>query len=186
MRKISRLMIVVSVAVLAVGMAIGQDTRGRIFGRVLDPQDTPISGATVTVTNVSTNVATTIQTNETGYYEANLLVAGAYQVSASAPGLKRFLRQGIDLNLGAHVPIDIRMQMGSVSDEVTVTAGTPLVETDNISTGRLLDNRNLNDLPLPNNNPVLLAAYAPGVQERGSYRTNSHRAASVVGGSGRS
>lgn len=173
------------VAVLAVVVctiaAYAQDTRGMIFGRVVDTQDNAIAGANVTVTNVLTNISTTIQTNDQGYYEANLLVAGTYQVEASVQGMKKARRQGIQLDLGAHVPIDIQMQIGSVSEEITVNAGTPLVETDTVSTGRLLDNRSLNELPLANNNPVLLAAYSPGVQERGGYRTNSHRAASVVG-----
>ncbi len=181
MAQSSRVLAVVFVLVSVAGTGIAQGTRGMIFGRVLDPQNSLVPGATVTVTNVLTNVSTTLQTNEQGYYEANLLVAGTYQVSASAPGLKKFIRKGIQLNLGAHVPIDIHLELGAVSEEVTVQAGAPLVETDNVSTGRLLDNRNLNELPLANNNPVLLAAFAPGVQERGGYRTISHRAASVIG-----
>ncbi|MFN7920140.1 MAG: carboxypeptidase-like regulatory domain-containing protein [Bryobacteraceae bacterium] len=172
---------VLAAAFITTALLNGQDTRGRIFGRVTDPQDSAVPGASVTVTNVLTNVSTTIETNEKGYYEANLLVAGTYQVIATASGMKKFQRQGVELNLGAHVPIDIRMEVGSVHEEVTVTGGAPLVETDNISTGRLLDNRSLNDLPVPNNNPILLAAFSPGVQERGGYRTNAHRAASVLG-----
>ena len=175
----------IAVALFAAAFAAitgsAQDSRGMIFGRVLDPQGNPIPGASIAVTNVRTNITSTMQTNETGYYEASLLVSGTYQVSASAPGLKRSVRQGIELNLGAHVPIDVRLEIGSVNEEVTVNASSPLIETDTVSTGRLLDNRNLNDLPLANNNPVLLAVYSAGVQERGGYRTNSHRAASVVG-----
>lgn len=89
--------------------------------------------------------------------------------------------KGIELNVGAHVPIDVRLEIGSVNEAVTVNASSPLIETDTVSTGRLLDNRNLNDLPLANNNSVLLAVYSAGVQARSGYRTNSHRAASVVG-----
>ena len=181
MLKSNSIAVALFAAVFAAITGSAQDSRGMIFGRVLDPQGNPIPGASIAVTNVRTNITSTMQTNETGYYEASLLVSGTYQVSASAPGLKRSVRQGIELNLGAHVPIDVRLEIGSVNEEVTVNASSPLIETDTVSTGRLLDNRNLNDLPLANNNPVLLAVYSAGVQERGGYRTNSHRAASVVG-----
>jgi len=181
MSKTNWMVVAALAAVMLADVISAQDTRGMILGRVVDPQESPVPGATVTVTNTLTNVATTRQTNEQGYYEANLLVAGTYQVAATAAGMKRVLRQGIELRLGAHVPIDIRMELGSVNDQVTVSAGTPLVETDTISTGRLIDNRDLNELPVAYNNPILLAGLAPGVQERGSYRTIAHRAASAIG-----
>jgi hypothetical protein len=181
MKKMNCFLVATFAVALLASNASAQETRGMIFGRVRDTQSSVVPGAKVTVTNVNTNVSVSTQTNEEGYYAADLLVAGTYEVSASAPGFKKFVRPGVVLNIAAHVPIDIQLEVGSVTEEVTVTAATPLVETDNVSTGRLLDNRNLNELPLANNNPVLLAAFAPGVQERGGYRTISHRAASVVG-----
>src|SRR5512147_2040773 len=145
MSKANRILVTVAAAALSAAIGFAQDTRGMIFGRVLDPQDSPIPGATVTVTNVLTNVSTTLQANEQGYYEANLLVAGTYQVSAGAPGMKKFIRSGIELRLAGHVPIDIRLELGSVSEQVTVDASAPLIETDTVSAGRLIDNRDLNE-----------------------------------------
>jgi hypothetical protein len=157
-----------------------QDTRGMIFGVITDPQSSPVAGVAVVVSNVETNVTFELRTNATGYYEANLLVAGSYRVSAEAPGFKQFLREGIELSLGGRVPINIILQLGQVTERITVTEEAPLIETNAVSTGRIVDNRSLTDLPVPRNNPVLLAAFAPGVQVRGGYRTNAHRAASIV------
>ncbi|MCC6588714.1 MAG: carboxypeptidase regulatory-like domain-containing protein [Bryobacterales bacterium] len=157
-----------------------QDTRGMIFGRVLDSQAAPVMRAVVVVTNTGTNVAATLQTNETGYYEANLLVAGAYEVTAEAQGFKKAVRRGIVLNVSQRVPIDFTLELGSVSETLTVTEDAPLIETNSVSAGRVVDNRSLNELPVARNNPVLLAAFTPGVQIRGGYRTTAHRSASIV------
>lgn len=157
-----------------------QDTRGMIFGRVVDSQSAPVMRAVVVVTNTGTNVAATLQTNETGYYEANLLVAGEYQVTAEAQGFKKAIRKGIGLNVSQRVPIDFSLELGSVTETLTVTEEAPLIETNSVSAGRVVDNRSLNELPVARNNPVLLAAFTPGVQVRGGYRTTSHRSASIV------
>jgi hypothetical protein len=74
--------------------------RSAIFGRVLDPAQSAVIGATVVVTNTDTNVARTTLTNETGYYEANFLIAGRYQVRVEAPGFKQAARSGIVLPVG--------------------------------------------------------------------------------------
>jgi predicted aspartyl protease len=67
----------------------GQETRSAIFGRVSDQQNATIPGATVVVTNADTNTAMTLSTNETGYYEANLLIAGHYRISVENPGFRK-------------------------------------------------------------------------------------------------
>ena len=72
-------------AILALPLS-GQETRGMIFGRVVDPSGSPIANAGVTVRNTATNVATQLQTNSTGYYEANLMLSGAYEVTAESAG----------------------------------------------------------------------------------------------------
>jgi hypothetical protein len=109
------------------------------------------------------------------------MVASVYNVSAVATGFKRTVREGVLLNVGGHVTVDIRLQLGTVKESITVSGASTQLETDTVSAGRVIDNRSLSELPMPSNNVVMLAAFAPGVQERGSYRTNEHRAASVVG-----
>ncbi len=174
------LLLAAAMSVVTCVSLYSQDTRGMIFGRVVDPQSSPIVSAHVVITNTNTGVSTERRTNATGYYEANLLIAGTYRVTAEVDGFKRFTRNGIELQLGERLQIEIPMEIGSMVESVTVNEEAPLIETNNVSSGRVIDNRSVNELPVARNNPVLLAAFSPGIQVRGGYRTNAHRAASIV------
>src|SRR5216684_2045923 len=113
---------------LSTSSAIAQETRSMIFGRALDPQSSAIAGAQVTVTNTDTNVSTPVVTNATGYYEARLLLPGNFQVSAQAPGFKKSVRRGILLPVSTQQEVDVMLELGSLSDTVTVTAEAPLLD----------------------------------------------------------
>ena len=167
-------------AVLALPL-FGQETRGMIFGRVVDPSGSPVVNAGVTVRNTGTNIATRLQTNATGYYEANLLLTGAYEVTAEAAGFKKSVRSGIPLSIGARLQVDLHLEIGAVTDSVTVSGEVPLLETNTVSSGRVIDVRNVAELPVARSNPIQLAAFTPGVQTRGDYRTNGHHAANILG-----
>jgi len=160
---------------------VGQETRGMIFGRVVDPSGSPIADAGVTVRSTATNVATRLQTNSTGYYEASLLLSGAYEVTAESAGFKKSLRSGIPLSAGARLQVDVQLEIGAVTDSVTVSGEVPLLETNTVSSGRVIDVRNVAELPVARSNPIQLAAFTPGVQTRGDYRTNGHHAANILG-----
>src|SRR5213593_3776982 len=99
-----------------------QDTRGMISGTVTDPQGAYVVGATVTVTNTGTNVATPLTTNESGYYEAPLLVAGQYQVAVEAQGFKKTVRSNLVLAMRGQMRIDIQLAVGAVNESITITA----------------------------------------------------------------
>ena len=104
------------VAVLGfLAVAAAQETRGVIHGRVLDPQSGAVVGATVVVTNTNTNVSSSLSTNQTGYYEANLLLAGNYQVSAESPGFKKSIHSGIVLSVGTRAEINMQLELGGVA-----------------------------------------------------------------------
>src|SRR5215469_2249120 len=98
----------------------GQETRSTILGRVTDPQGAAIVAATVVITNADTNVTTTRTTNESGYYEAELLLPGNYGISADAPGFKRSLQSGIVLPLSTRIEINMSLQLGAASETVQV------------------------------------------------------------------
>ncbi|MBI4875285.1 MAG: carboxypeptidase regulatory-like domain-containing protein [Acidobacteria bacterium] len=168
-----------------------QETRGMIFGRVLDPQGSPTAGARVTVTNVDTNTSTPLATNDTGYYEASLLLPGNYQVSAEAVGFRTSIRKGIVLSVASRVEVDMNLELGSVSESVTVVAEAPLLDTASASSGRVIDNRTQSGLPISSSNITLFARMAPGVQSNGEVRvigpgdqfsTSDYKIAGGVGG----
>jgi hypothetical protein len=146
---------------------LAQETRSMIFGRVVDPSAAPVAGATVLVENTETGTSLTLSTNETGYYEANLLLPGRYRLSAEANGFKKTLRDGVVLPLSTRLEIELKVEIGAVSETISVTAQAPLLDTSTVSSGRVLDNRSVMDLPVIANNTMVLVKLTPGVQTSG-------------------
>ncbi len=144
-----------------------QETRGAIFGHVSDAQSRPVPAAAVEVTNVGTNITTKTRTNETGYYEAGLLMPGQYQVNIQADGFRSFQRSGITLSLGLRLDVSAQLEVGATSSTVTVTADSPLLEADRVTAGRSVDTHTLESLPLFWGNTTDLMRFAPTVFSSG-------------------
>ncbi len=153
--------------IVAAGLCLAQDPRGAITGRVTDPQGAVIPNATVVVTNTDTNVTTRSVTNETGYFEISLLNPGPYSVAAEAPGFKRYSQTGIVLQVAGRVSLDIQLQVGQIAETVEVVAQAPLLDTTTASGGRVVDTRQIQDLPFSDMNPFALATLAPGMHWTG-------------------
>ena len=158
-----------TLAVLLSPSLMAQETRSAIYGRVTDSSGSALSGVEVLVTNTNTNSASRARTNDTGYYEALLLLPGSYEVSAEAAGFKKAIRKGINLSIGSRAQADIQLELGEVSESVTVTSDAPLLETSAVTSGRVIDNRSIRDLPVLNNNATLLTRLTPGVQVGNAY-----------------
>ncbi|MBI2690208.1 MAG: carboxypeptidase regulatory-like domain-containing protein [Acidobacteria bacterium] len=167
-------------ALFCAGLSSAQETRSTIFGRVLDPHATAISGAAVSVTNTQTNLSITLTSDADGYFEANLLLPGNYHLTAEAPGFKKTIRSGITLPISTRLPVDLALALGTVTESVQVSADPPVLDTSSVSSGGLTDQRNVNDLPAQGDNPLLLAALTPGVQAGG---VNKYNCLHCVGGS---
>jgi hypothetical protein len=149
-------------------LALAQDTRGKISGIVTDPQAAAVAGAAVMVTNTGTGMVTRLTTNATGYYEAPLLLPGQYSVGVEMSGFKRTVRSGLTLALRDELRIDIQLEVGGVTESVTITSEAPLLDTSTVSTGRNITHREVMDLPVLGNNVSMLARFAPGVQVPGT------------------
>ena len=156
-------------AILLAPILRAQETRGSIYGSVTDSTGGAVPGAKVAVTNLETGTVSNVQTNDSGYYEALLLLPGSYEVSAEAAGFKKALRKGINLSIGSRAQTDIKLEIGVVSETVTVTSDAPLLETSAVTSGRVIDNRSIRDLPVLNNNATLLTRLTPGVQVGNAY-----------------
>ncbi|MCU1236438.1 MAG: hypothetical protein JWP63_4405 [Candidatus Solibacter sp.] len=151
------------VAALAL-LAPAQETRGTIFGHVIDPNGGAIAGANVIIANIDTNIVTDLQTNESGYYNAERLVAGNYRVEVEAPGFAKTLRKGLVLPIGTRLQVDLKLEVGSVSESVTVSAGIDMVNTDTLSSGAVTEAISATDLPNPGNNTMVMAKFTAGIQ----------------------
>lgn len=162
-----RLSAAVFAALLLSCWANGQETRSIIAGRVTDPTGAAVPGATVRVTNADTNTTTALTTNETGYYEANLLLPGSYRVAVEAAGFKSYFRDGITLQVSSRADIHVQLQLGTQAESISVTAEAPLLDTSAVSSGRVMDNKSLMDLPVLGNSAILLVKLTPGIQVPG-------------------
>jgi hypothetical protein len=145
------------------GLATAQETRSVIFGRVNDPSGAPVPAASVAVINTGTGTRQGLTTNDTGYYEANLLLPGEYQVTVEKQGFKKIVRSGLTLQVSSRLEVAIQLELGQITDTVSVTAEPPLLETSSISTGRVMDNKTIMNLPVLGNSVTLLVKLTPGV-----------------------
>ncbi|HEV8132047.1 MAG TPA: carboxypeptidase-like regulatory domain-containing protein, partial [Acidobacteriota bacterium] len=147
---------------LCAGVA-GQDPRGTISGRVTDPTGSVIPGVEIRVTNRDTNVSATALSNDTGSFTVPFLLSGTYRVSAELPGLKKYVRDGIQVRVTETIELNIQMEVGEVTESVTVTMETPLLDTSGSSLGQVIDQRRVLELPMLAGNPMELTLLTPGV-----------------------
>jgi hypothetical protein len=120
---------VMGVAMLFSAPAFAQDPRGTIGGRVVDRSDAVVVGARVQATNVQTQVSTAVQTNQAGVFTVPFLIPGSYRVTAEMAGFKTASLENMELRVADTLDLTIRLEVGATSDQVTVTAGAPLLET---------------------------------------------------------
>src|SRR6478609_1429447 len=151
---------------LAIGTtAFAQSTanNGTIEGTVKDDQGALLPGVTITVTNVDNNDQRVVVTNDAGLYRAPLLTLGTYRVSAELQGFKKFEQTGITLRSGQTAVIDVQLGVGVVSETITVTADSPLIDAARIDIGHSLSDQEVHSLPLVARNPYNFALVQPGV-----------------------
>ncbi len=143
----------------------GQVTTATILGNITDPSGAPVAAATVTARNTDTGVTRTVVTGEEGNYRMEFLPIGNYVIEVRATsGFKRALRESIILRVGDTTSIDIALEVGAVSEEVTVTSTTPEVNTTSAEIGRTVQSQEIENLPLVERNVFTLLDLTPGVQ----------------------
>ncbi len=138
---------------------------GKIVGSVKDASGAVVSDAVVTVTEVQTNVAKTITTNSDGEYVVTELKSGNYVVSVEHRGFKKAKQTEFKLDVNQVVRVDFTLAVGTVNEEVVVTAAEPLVESETSSIGQVIEQARVNDLPLDGRDFVQLAYLSPGVNQ---------------------
>ena len=152
---------------LLVGLGAAQETRGTIQGVVKDAQGGVVAAATVLVTNTDTNMSVNLKSDQTGRYQAPLLLPGNYVVSGEAPGFKKSVRAGITLALTDIREVELVLQVGAITESVTVTTEAPLIDATRTDSGRVIDERSVQDLPVMANTVFTMIRYSAGVQGGG-------------------
>ena len=141
----------------------GQSSYGRVTGRVTDSTGALVAGASVRIVQTGTNMATTAASNERGVYELLNLLPGEYRLQVEKEGFRRHERGPIEVRVGDVVAIDVVLEVGAVSESVTITAEAPLVESSTASVGQVVESRQLHNLPLPGGAATYLMQLSPGV-----------------------
>src|SRR5215813_6327705 len=140
-----------------------QTSNGTVGGEVKDPTGALIPGVEVTLTNTGTGVTTTQVTNETGVYNFASVPPGTYRISASLPGFKTSITNGVQVGTTAQVRLTLTLEVGTVDSQVEVTVSDAQVMTESsASVGDQLSERRVQDLPLVGHNVVDLVKVLPG------------------------
>jgi hypothetical protein len=157
----------------------------RLEGTIADATGSVIPGATVTVTNAETGISRSVPTDGRGRYVFANMSPGLYSVEAAATGFKTTVRQGITLTVGAALVANMGLEVGAVTEQVTVTGEVPLVETRASTVAGVTDERMIRELPLNGRSFADLVKLEPGVIEtRAASRgeMSGHGAKMSIGG----
>ena len=123
-------------------------TTGTILGSVTDQTDAVLPGAAVMVTNVETGIVRSSVAGDRGAYRVSNLPPGTYEVQASLTGFQTAVRSGITLTIGREAVVDFTLQVGDVTQQVTVTGEAPLIETTTSTVSGVVDSQQMRDIPL--------------------------------------
>lgn len=157
-----------TLAILMAGVPLSTPVLAQTFGASLLGNVTDASGAAIpdviiTAINVATNVKTETRSDGTGRYVVTPLQPGVYTLEASAPGFKKFVRAGIELAVAQQARVDIVMEVGEITERITVEAAVSSIETASSTIAKLVSNRAILNLPLNTRNIYSLIYLTPGV-----------------------
>lgn len=165
-------------------VALGQNT-GTLSGTVQDQSGAVVAGANVKATNPATSFSRETTSATNGFYRFDQLPVGTYSVSVEAAGFKKSVTQSVALSVNDSLTLDVKLEVGQVSEIVTVSEAPSAVNTETSVVGRTVDNRTLNDLPIlsgaAGRNPLALAPLQAGVMPAGQvgpFSVNGQRAQS--------
>ncbi|MGH9660588.1 MAG: carboxypeptidase regulatory-like domain-containing protein, partial [Bryobacteraceae bacterium] len=144
-----------------------QGERAVVLGTVTDDSGSAVPSAAVTVTNLATRDRRATRTDERGDYEVQALNVGEYEVAIEHAGFRKEVRRGIVLAVAQKARVDFKLQVGAVTQEVTVQGAAPLLATDDATTGHFIDERKIRELPIPGKRNMYLLALLGAGMSRG-------------------
>ncbi len=149
-KHLPRLTMILAIAlgpIAATHLIYGQAVTGTLLGNVTDTNNAVVAGATITVTEVNTNIKYSGATNENGNYVFDNLPLGRYSIEVERAGFKKVLKSNVDVSVNNTTRADIQLEPGTVSEQVTVTAIEAPLQTDRADTGRIIERRQVSECP---------------------------------------
>ncbi len=144
------------------GNAAAQAVSGTILGTVTDATGAVVGGAKVTIKNVNTNVTVNTTTNDSGNYTMSQLAPGSYEVTIEKPGFQTVVQQNVTVTVALSTRVDATLQLGQVTQAVTVTEAPPTMQTDRAEVDTTLGGQQITQLPVLNRNFTNLTLLVPG------------------------
>jgi hypothetical protein len=133
--------------------AQSQALNGQIEGVVTDAAGAGVPNASITIRNIEKGSEIKVTSDESGVYRAPLLQLGTYQITVEAPNFNRLVREGVTLSAGQTATVNMSLTAGDVSATVTITSDAPIADPGKIDLGRVMNTREIQDLPLVSRNP---------------------------------
>jgi hypothetical protein len=147
----------------SLGTVSAQTNKGGISGTVTDPHGAVVAGATVTITNVGTNQSVKIITSPSGSYTSPQLDPVVYRLTVEFTGFKKTLLENIKVDTASTTNADVMLELGRANEEVTITAESPLINTEEGTAGTTISERQIQDLPISDRFVLGLALTLPNV-----------------------
>src|SRR6202012_1607381 len=157
--------LLLALLILAPSTALCQLTTADILGTVTDASGAVVPNATVTLTNLGTNVTRVAQTGGSGDYTFTLLPVGHYSISVKAAGFEASINKDLSVEAGDRARNDVHLVTGSSATTIEVQATTPLLQADSATVSSTVTAKAVQDLPLNGRNFVQLVALVPGANE---------------------
>src|ERR1051326_2022085 len=160
--------VVALLACPALATLSGQEFRATITGHVTDQSGAAVPNVAVQLKNLGTNEAASATTDSTGNYTIPFLRPGLYTITVEAAGFKKYVRGDVTLNVGQTAAINIALELGQVTESVTVSGDVLLLDSAKADRGQVIDSQSVREFPLNARNPFMLSILSAGVNFNGN------------------
>src|SRR3989475_5899054 len=166
--QLSLLLAIGSLLLVSSSMAKAQVTTADLVGTIKDSSGAVVPGVTVALTNEATGVSRSATSSDGGTYIFTSLLPGRYRLTAELPGVRKVERTGVELQVNQRAQIDLDLEVGVVSESLVIEGKALLLETQSSVLGSVIEEKQVQDLPLNGRNFVQLATLSAGVSGAGS------------------
>ncbi len=170
-RANTRSLLFMAVPAMLAMTCMAQSPTGTIRGTILDSSGAVVPNATITITNTQTNEVKTAKSDNEGRYIINFVQPATYTATATAPGFETQKQNNIIVQVSVGVPVDFKLPVANVAQNVQVTSTTPALEASTSSVNTVITAQQIVDLPLNGRNPTSLEVLVPGVSTVGGAST---------------
>ncbi len=167
-RRLALLMSLAALLSLVPAAAGAQVTTADLVGTIKDSTGGVLPGVTVALTNEDTGVSRTATTGDSGTYIFTSLPPGTYRLTAEIPGFRKVERTGVELQVNQRAQVDFDLEVGAVGETILIEGTPPLLESQSSVLGSVIQEKQVQELPLNGRNFVQLATLSPGVSGAGS------------------